>query len=58
MYFVEKEEQSGSDDWKIANVDWRRQRLECISRPGTSVLYFEDTGELSQPACTALVQEH
>ena len=48
MYFVKNEEQSGSDDWQIANVvDWRRQRLECSSRPGTSVLYFEDTGELN-----------
>jgi len=59
MYFVEKEEWSGSDDWQIANVvDWQRQRLGCSSRPGTSVLYFEDTSELSMPACTALVQEH
>jgi len=52
MYFVKNEEQSGSDDWQIANVvDWRRQRLECSSRPGTSVPDFEDTGELSLPAC-------
>jgi len=59
MYFVENEVQSEGDDWQIANVvDWRRQRLECSNRPGTSVLYFEDTGELSLPACTALVQEH
>ena len=41
MYIVENEEQSGSDDWQIVNVvDWRRQRLGCSSRPGTSVLYF------------------
>jgi len=47
MYFVKNKEQSGSDDWQIANVvDWRRQRLGCSSRPGTSVLYFEDTGGL------------
>ena len=44
MYFVENELQLEGDDWQIAIanvVDWRRQRLECSSRPGTSVLYFE-----------------
>jgi len=43
MYFVENEVQSEGNDWQIANVvNWRRQRLECSSRPGTSVPYFED----------------
>ena len=62
MYFVENEEQSGSDDWQIANVvDWRRQRLECSSRPWylgalfrrhrwtvTASLYCTRSGTLSQ----------
>jgi len=37
MYLVNNKEQSGSDDWHMANVvDWLRHRLGCSSRPGTA----------------------